>query len=191
MSKCEVGLFFLCWKEECAWCGVVDCAVCFRACWYVLMCWYVLSSSLYAQLTYPECRSARALAPSLVGELLASRRKNLSRCCVCCVVCVVCVVWRGTLKTPACRFKTLPCVPAERPCHTRHGRFAGTHGDVLNLSTHGGVLNQHTHTNQTHTTHNADTLSQHRPNTHEHAQNGHTHGHNTTHRHTLHTHNTH
>ena len=33
----EVGLC-LCWKETCAWCGVVDCAVCFCACWYVLIC---------------------------------------------------------------------------------------------------------------------------------------------------------
>ena len=33
----EVGLC-LCWKEKCAWYGVVDCAVCFCACWYVLIC---------------------------------------------------------------------------------------------------------------------------------------------------------
>ena len=37
----EVGLY-LCWKEECALCGAVGCAVWFYACWYLLMCWYVL-----------------------------------------------------------------------------------------------------------------------------------------------------
>ena len=58
--------------------------------------WSLVESalSLYAQLTYPECQSPRALAHSLVGELLASCRKNLHRCCVVCVVwCVVCGVW--------------------------------------------------------------------------------------------------
>ena len=39
----EVGLY-LCWKEECAWCVVVGCAVCFCAYWYVLMCWYVFET---------------------------------------------------------------------------------------------------------------------------------------------------
>ena len=38
-------------------------------------------------LTYPECQNAQALAHSLVGELIASCRKNLYRCCVVCAVC--------------------------------------------------------------------------------------------------------
>ena len=48
-----------------------------------------------------------------------------------------------------CRFKTFPCVPAKRPCHIRHGRFGGTHGEDLNLHTE-ALLNPHTHTT-THT----------------------------------------
>ena len=38
--------------------------------------------------------------------------------CMCCVCVLVCCVWCGTLKTSVCRFKTPPCVPAKRPCHT-------------------------------------------------------------------------
>ena len=30
---------------------------------------------------------------------------------------------------------TLPCVPSKRPCHTRHRRFDGTHGSVLDVHT--------------------------------------------------------
>ena len=61
---------------------------------------------------------------------------------LCGVVCVVwCVVWCGPLKTSVRRFTMPPCVTAKRPCHTRHGRFESTHGDVLNLHTH-----QHTRT---------------------------------------------
>ena len=70
-------------------------------------------------LTSPESQRARALAHSLNGELLASRRKNLYRCSVVCwlwmlllwcgvlcvVVCVVCVV-RGY---PSKRFRVTPC----------------------------------------------------------------------------------
>ena len=62
-----------------------------------------------------------------------------------CVVDVLCVcwcvrwcVWCGTLKTTVCRFRTppcAPCAPAKRPCRIRHGRFGGTHGDVVNLHT--------------------------------------------------------
>ena len=37
------------------------------------------------------------------------------------------------LKTSKCRFIRPLRVPAKRPCHIRHGRLAGTHGDVLNL----------------------------------------------------------
>ena len=57
--------------------------------------------------------------------------------CVVCGACVgvECVVCGCLWCACVCRFKTPPCVPAKRPCHIRHGRFGGTHGDVLNLHT--------------------------------------------------------
>ena len=60
-----------------------------------------LSLSVRKSLTCPESQSARALAHSLVSELLASCRKNLYRCSGCCgcgfgcggcVSCVCCVL---------------------------------------------------------------------------------------------------
>ena len=123
----------------------------------------LFSLSLNAQLTYPECQSARALALSLVGELLASCRKNLYRCCVLCVV-----VWRGTMNPSVCRFKTPPSVPAKRPCHIRHWRFAGTRGGVLNQHTH-------THTDQTHTRTRTERTHTQGHNTPKHTERTHTH----------------
>ena len=69
-------------------------------------------------------------------------------CSVCVSVCACRCVWCGTLKTSVCGFKTVSCVPAKRPCHIRHGRFAGTHGRRFE-SAHGGVLNLRTHTQDT------------------------------------------
>ena len=67
-------------------------------------------------------------------------------CSVCVSVCACRCVWCGTLKTSVCGFKTVSCVPAKRPCHIRHGRFAGTHGGVLNLHTEAFWIYAHTHT---------------------------------------------
>ena len=61
------------------------------------------SLSVGKSLTCPESQSARAVDHSFNGELLASRRKNLYKCCVvcgcggCCCCCVVCcvVLWWG------------------------------------------------------------------------------------------------
>ena len=68
------------------------------------------------------------------------------QCVVCglwcvCVVCVVCAAWHTELplrvqvqNVSVCRFKTPPCVPAKRPHEFNiSGRFASTHGGVLNL----------------------------------------------------------
>ena len=57
--------------------------------------------------------------------------------CVRCGVCGVCV-WRGLTrgKTPVCRFKTPPCVPAKTRACVQHARvIARAHGGVLNLHT--------------------------------------------------------
>ena len=93
-------------------------------------------------------------------------------CCVCGGVCGgVCGVC-GTLKTSVCRIKTPPCVPAKRPCHIRHGRFGGTHGDVLNLYTEAFWIYTRTHTN-THKqpTHRQHTQEFHRRQSNTHAPN--------------------
>ena len=63
-------------------------------------------------------------------------------CAVWCVCCL-CVTRLGTRKTPVCRFKTPPCVPAKRAhvfnmrafCQYTRRRFEPTHGEVLNLHT--------------------------------------------------------
>ena len=88
--------------------------------------------------------------------------------CVCwCVwwwgVCGVCVLVVCVLVCVVCRFKAPPCVPAKRPCHTRHGRFGGTHGDVLNLHTEAFWIYTRTHNMNTNTEHeqNTDTTPYH------------------------------
>ena len=57
---------------------------------------------------------------------------------VCCCVLVLCVCVSSCLalkNASVCTFKTLPCKLSKRPCLTRHGRFEGTRGSVLNVHT--------------------------------------------------------
>ena len=64
----------------------------------------------------PECTS---LGPFVGGRSARFMQKEFEQ-----VLCVVlCGVWCGTLNTSVCRFKTPPCLRAERPCHMRHGRL--------------------------------------------------------------------
>ena len=74
------------------------------------------------------------------------------------------VVGGWWLVVGVCRFKTLLGVPAQRPCHIRHGVLTA-HTDTFGIytrrrfeSTHEGVLNLHTHTDTpTHTRHTQHT----------------------------------
>ena len=105
----------------------VLCVQCVSVCLYcVLCCGPVCVRSVCVGVLWP-CVFVSVLW-CVVVLCVCVRSVRVSLVCVC-----VCVCW---FKTPPCvDQKTSPCVPVKRPCLMWHGRFAGTHGGVLNVHT--------------------------------------------------------
>ena len=130
---------------------------------WLQMCTFVFSLSLFLLIFISlfSCLSLSLFMSVSLSFFSVCLSLLNAHCCVllCVVVCVV--VWLCVLlwwwlwmwlcvcvssclalkNAPVCTFKKLPCVRSERPRHSGHGRFEGTHGSVspsllVSLSSH-------------------------------------------------------